>query len=87
MRGQSLRPYNIGSEEAVTIEDLARQVAARFGGLPVEIARAPVPGLAAEQYVPSTQRAQQEMDLRQTVSLGEALQKTIRWHQQLESNL
>ena len=81
VRGQSLRPYNIGSEEAVTIEDLARQVAARFGGLPVEIARTPVPGLAAEQYVPSTARAQQEMGLRQTVSLDAALQKTMRWHQ------
>lgn len=81
LRGQSLRPYNIGSEEALSIEDLARQVAAKFGGLPVEIARASVPGLASEQYVPSTARAQTELGLRQTVSLDEALDKTIRWHQ------
>lgn len=80
-RGQSLRPYNIGSEEALSIEDLAQLVAAQFGGLPVEIARVPVPGQAPEQYVPSTQRAQNELGLRQTVSLSEALQKTIHWHQ------
>ncbi len=87
VRGQSLRPYNIGSEDAVTIEEMARQVAACFGGLPVEIARAPVPGRASEQYVPSTVRARAELGLRQTVSLGEALRKTIRWHQQLEKKL
>jgi len=81
LRGQSLRPYNIGSEEALSIEDLARLVAAQFGGLPVEIARQNVPGQASEQYVPSTARAQAELGLRQTVSLGEALEKTIRWHQ------
>ncbi len=82
VRGQSVRPYNIGSEDSLSIADLARQVAAQFGGLPVEIARVPMPGVAPEQYVPSTQRAQTEIGLRQTVSLDEALRKTIRWHQE-----
>lgn len=87
VRGQSLRPYNVGSEDAVTIEEMARQVAACFDGLPVKVARAPVPGLASEQYVPSTARARTELGLRQTVSLDEALRKTIRWHQQMGRNL
>ncbi len=81
LRGQSARPYNLGSEEEVTIADIACQVAELGGGLPVETARTPVPGHLPDRYVPSTQRAQTELGLRQTVSLEDALKKTMRWHQ------
>ena len=81
LRGDSLRPYNVGSEEDVSIQDVARKVSLLCGGLGMEITKTPDLSRPAERYVPSTQRARVQFGLRQTVSLDEALKKTIRWHQ------
>ena len=77
----SLRAYNVGSEHAVSIAELAR-TAATLGSahLNVSIAQQPTPGKPATQYVPSTARAQRELGLRETVPLAEALQRTLDWH-------
>jgi nucleoside-diphosphate-sugar epimerase len=79
--GQPSRPYNVGSEDDLSIADLAHRVARQFSELPVNIARTPEPGHLPERYVPATKRALMELELRQTVSLDQAIQKTIRWHQ------
>ena len=84
-RGQPARSYNVGSEDDLSIADLAHRVAGQFSGLPVNIARTPAPGQMPERYVPATKRAQIEMGLRQTVALESALSKTIRWHQENSS--
>jgi dTDP-glucose 4,6-dehydratase len=81
LRGRALRPYNVGSETALTIRETARAVARAFDPpLEVTVARAPEPGKPAERYVPATRRAQAELGLRETVPLAEALQRTIAWH-------
>ena len=80
-RGDSCRPYNVGSEEDLSIAELAERVASLCGGLPVRIAKVPEPGLPAERYVPSVQRAASELGLKPWVTLDAALKKTIRWHQ------
>jgi len=80
-RGEPCRPYNVGSNEAVTITDLAKMVAATFQPEPeVQIAREPAPGKLAERYVPSVRRASFELDLQPTVSLREALGRTVDWY-------
>lgn len=79
--GRTCRPYNVGSEEAVTIGDLARQVAFLFTP-PVEVEIAGCGGPAgppAGRYVPSTERARGELGLRQYTSLAEALRRTVKW--------
>jgi dTDP-glucose 4,6-dehydratase len=73
------RPYNVGSEEAVTIAGLAQRVASYFGTT-VQVARPPVPGAPAARYVPSTRRAREELGLRAWVDLDEAIARTVRWH-------
>lgn len=76
------RAYNVGSEEDVTIAELARTVARTFPVPPeVRIAHAPVPGRPASRYVPSTRRIQQELGLKPTISLEEAIRRTAAWHQ------
>ncbi|MBM4459000.1 MAG: NAD-dependent epimerase/dehydratase family protein [Chloroflexi bacterium] len=90
LRGEPCRPYNVGSEQAITIGDLARAVADCFpatagrsaGSLrpEVQIAQAATPGRPAERYVPSVARARHELGLQQTVSLPEAIRRTIAWH-------
>jgi len=80
-RGVSCRPYNVGSEAAVTIGELASMVASQFQPpLAVEIAKEPSAGQPPERYVPSCFRASNELDLRQKIVLPEALRRTIRWH-------
>ena len=79
-KGQSGRPYNVGSENALTIQDLSHLVAEAFPHIGVQIAKKIVPGNPAERYVPSTHRAQAELGLKTLMQLPEAINKTIRWH-------
>ena len=78
-RAPSLRPYNVGSEQSHTIAELAQIVASTLAPtLSVEVALPPQPG-PAHRYIPSTQRAQSELQLHQTVSLAEGLRRTAAW--------
>jgi nucleoside-diphosphate-sugar epimerase len=80
-RGQSCRAYNVGSEEALTIGELANLVAQTFTPpTAVQIAKAAVLGKPAERYVPATQMAQVDLGLKQVVSLPEAIWRTVVCH-------
>jgi dTDP-glucose 4,6-dehydratase len=80
LRGRPLRPYNVGSAAALTIDELAHVVADTFTpAVRVDIARAPA-GVPAERYVPSVDRAATELGLRPTVALTDAIRRTIAWH-------
>ena len=79
----SMRAFNVGAESAVSIRQLAEQVAILASpALPIEIARTPKHGEPPAQYVPSTARARAELGVRESVSLPEALERTLRWHRQ-----
>ena len=81
VRGEALRPYNVGSDEAVSIEQLAREVARlHTPTLPVRIARAPS-GQPPERYVPDVDRARKELSLEVRIGLRDALRRTYRWLQ------
>jgi dTDP-glucose 4,6-dehydratase len=80
-RGQSGRPYNVGSEEDLSISDLAGLVARVLRpDLPVRVAAAPVPGALPARYVPATTRAARELDLHSRVALDDAVRRTADWH-------
>jgi dTDP-glucose 4,6-dehydratase len=86
-RGETCRPYNVGSEEALTIESLAAQVAASFQPEPaVLIAKTPTPDQPAERYVPLTRRAASELALLQHIDLHAAVTRTIAWYRQAAGN-
>lgn len=79
-QGETGRAYNVGSEEAVNLADLARLVAQSAQiELPVLIAKTPALDVLPVRYVPQTQRAQQELQLKQCVSLEDSIQRTLRW--------
>lgn len=78
--GRSLRPYNVGSERAITIAEAAHAVADVCGGCAVHVAQRPQPGATVDRYVPSTARARTELGLMETVPFEEALARTVAWY-------
>ena len=82
VRAPSMRAYNVGSEDAVTIRELAAAtVRAVNPAVTVEVAQRIDPARVPHRYVPSTARAREELGLRQAVSLDEGLRRTAAWHQ------
>lgn len=80
LKGKPGRAYNVGSEEAISIADLANRVANQFTPPPaVLIAQKPTMDKLPERYVPSTQRVREELGLKQQVDLSTAIHKTISW--------
>ena len=78
--GQHLRPYNVGSKIALSIEELARLVAGQFSSKPpVKILIPPNPQKLRESYVPSIQRATTGLGLKQLIPLPLGIQKTINY--------
>lgn len=83
LRGADGRAYNVGSERNLPVREVAESVARCFMPIPpVIIAKEPIPGEIPPRYVPSTERARMELGLQETMSLHEAVQKTIAWHTQ-----
>jgi len=79
-KGESRRAYNVGSEEAVNIATLAREVAAALPPeVDVNIAAPARYGAPVHRYVPCTARARHELSLSAEVSLREAICRTHRW--------
>jgi dTDP-glucose 4,6-dehydratase len=74
------RAFNVGSDESVSIADLAQLTAATLRpGLPIQIDGTPT-GAPPATYVPDITRAQTELGLRVTIPLAEAIRRTAAWH-------
>jgi dTDP-glucose 4,6-dehydratase len=85
VRGVPMRPYNVGSAEALTIAELAHLVGSTFTPpVPVSIAGAIAPGAPAERYVPAVTRAETELGLRVTVPLADGVRRMVEWHMKTE---
>ena len=80
-RGESCRAYNVGSERALSIAELAATVAAELEpSTVIRVLGVPRPGVAAERYVPDTTRARMELGLDELIPLEEAVRRTAKWH-------
>jgi nucleoside-diphosphate-sugar epimerase len=79
-KGRSGCAYNVGSEDALNIAALAQEVAAALPHrIAVNTAATPPPGSPVHRYVPSTERARQELGLCAEVSLRDAIRRTHAW--------
>jgi dTDP-glucose 4,6-dehydratase len=72
--------YNVGSEEDVSIAELAERVARLIGAPGVEILGRADPGWNPGRYVPDTSRIRNELGVAATVGLDEAIVRTARWN-------
>ncbi|MEO7692149.1 MAG: NAD(P)-dependent oxidoreductase [Sphingomonas sp.] len=80
IRGQSGTVFNVGSEEAVSIAELAQRTAALLGAPDVEILGKPDLGWNPGRYVPSTAAIRGAFDLSPTIGLDEAIRRTALWN-------
>lgn len=80
-RAPSMHPINVGSQNAISIRELAKAVADVLApGLEVRVAEPPKSGALPSQYVPCVQRAAEQLGLHQTIDLADAIQRTAMWH-------
>jgi nucleoside-diphosphate-sugar epimerase len=81
MQGRPGGAYNVGSEQGLSIGELAKVVADAFRPAPpIVIERAQTPGKSHERYVPATRKARTELGLVQRIDLPAAVKRTIAWH-------
>ena len=81
LRGAAGRVYNVGSDEPISIRELAQRVADVVApGLPVSVARDAPSDVPPPRYVPSIDRARQELGLAPLISLDAAIARTAAWH-------
>ncbi len=84
-QGASCHPYNVGSDQEITIADLAQSVGKVMTGGDVNKARSS-PQLFGStmfqpsRYVPSIALAKTTLDLRVWISLGAAIDKSKHWY-------
>lgn len=83
-QGQSCRPYNVGSDQAFSIREIAEAVAQLSDSPPsVEIANTSPSAAPPSYYVPSVERARRELGLNVDTDFPTALARTFRWHRSL----
>jgi dTDP-glucose 4,6-dehydratase len=83
--GKNLTSYNVGSEESLTILEIAQAMSRTWERLtgekiPVEVRGIPTLNAPVHRYVPSTLRARTELGLKVSHSLDQGLQKSLTWH-------
>ena len=75
-KGEACRPYNVGSEEALTIKKLAEEVTQELElEQPIQVGQ----GGLITSYVPDTSRARKELFLRSHFSIRESIRKQFEW--------
>ena len=79
-QGKRMRPYNVGSDEALSIHDLAYDVARLFDLISVVKIQQTRLSCLSDRYVPDIYRARNELNLSVNVPLRRALQLTKEWY-------
>jgi dTDP-glucose 4,6-dehydratase len=79
-QGESGAAYNAGSEEGISIADLAKLTSTLIGNHGYEILRLSDSGWNPGRYVPSSHLIQKQLGVKQTVSLAEAIKRTAYWN-------
>lgn len=80
VRGESCKPYNVGSSEGISIKELAKKVSSVLGGGAPKILGSEDTGWNPGRYVPSTNLIEDELNLKRTVSLEQAILRTAIWN-------
>lgn len=77
--GQAGKAYNVGSENAVSIAELARVTATTVGNGNYEVLGKALPGVPPARYLPDTRLIRESFGVRETVDLATAIQRSAYW--------
>lgn len=83
-RGEPAIAYNVGAEAPVSILEAARAVAAAAGlsAESVKVGGEPSQATLPERYVPDAGRARRDLELRATVDVADAIERTIEFYRE-----
>lgn len=85
LRGTPGRPYNVGSDQAVSLYEAAQTVAHGVSPhLPVQVGQSPQSDTLPERYIPAIQRAVEELNLSIQIPLTEGVERTLNWLRETE---
>lgn len=77
----SLVPFNVGSSEDLSILEIAQAVAQTLNPqTEIHVAKQAISGAGVARYVPSVERAQKMLGLRQMIDLQESIRRTAAWY-------
>lgn len=86
LKGEHARAYNVGSDEAISIRDLALKVrACASTDNPITVLGTPDPNTPPPRYIPDITRAKTELALSVRCPLDEAIRRTLAWHRRVQS--
>ena len=80
VRAEPGMPYNVGSDESVSIRDLAEHISHVLADGSYRVLGAVDTGWNPGRYVPDTNRIGRDLGLHRTISLDEAIRRTALWH-------
>lgn len=79
VNGEGRTVYNVGSDYAITLSELAKRISRQTGNTPIQVLQTPGDG-PSERYVPCTARARLRTGLRVFTDLDTAIRQTLDWH-------
>ncbi|MFA5263745.1 MAG: NAD(P)-dependent oxidoreductase [Opitutaceae bacterium] len=80
-RGRAAQAYNVGSEDSLSILELAQAVRDVIRPqAEILVSQAPQKGAKALRYIPSTHKARVDLGLSPKVGLRDAIHRTAEWH-------
>jgi len=84
--GEPGRVYNVGSDDEISIRELAETVRKVSGATNEIKILSPITGARPQRYVPDVSRAGRELGLEAKTSLEEAIQRSLKYHRRLLVN-
>jgi nucleoside-diphosphate-sugar epimerase len=80
-KSPDLIPVNVGSDNDLSILELARAVVQSLNAaVDIHVSKEVIPGSGIARYVPSVDRARRLLGLKETVDLQEAIRRTATWY-------
>jgi dTDP-glucose 4,6-dehydratase len=81
VKGKSNYPYNVGSDQGISIADLANLIIRQSGQTDLQVYLTTTnPSDELSRYIPDISRAANELQLRVRIGLEESIQKTLHFY-------
>jgi dTDP-glucose 4,6-dehydratase len=85
LKGESGEAYNVGSDQAISIKDLASKVAAKVPGTFVILQHTGTRTTARYRYIPSIEKAKKKLGLSLTIKLETSIEKMLEYNKGLKN--